>query len=522
MMKKLGTLMFMILFLFALPGTMRAAAAETSIYLDGEPLVQPAQTKAGVIKGSVMVPIRVIVEGLGYDVGWEKESGKVTIKQGTTTLELKIDERNAMIDGQSVALAAPPLLQNGITLVPLRFVSEQMGMKVSWNNDSKSAYLYSPKGDYSKEVISGEYQAAPDQPSGQKSTVSKPASSPEYIPDTVGKSETVSGGNETGQAGENTQNLTEPVRVGGISFNNNQLIIATSTRVEAKVHTLPGPDRLVVDIPNADFAEQFGDNAPLDLLKKNGKFAVTEYPGVKEVRYSLFTNDPSVRIVVELTQSMSYSVSNAGDNLIIIDLSQTLPNAPVPVPIPVIPANQDGRNIVVFDAGHGGKQPGAIGITGKQEKDFTLAVALKVEQLLKNEKDIELILTRSTDVTMTLQDRVKVANNANADLFVSIHANSIDSKSSNPSGSETYYTRDVSIPLANIMHKHLVQATGLADRKVRQSSLHVTRETKMPAVLLEAGYMSNSKDEALMYTEEFQQDVAEGIVAGIKEYLGLK
>lgn len=505
MMKKLGTLMFMIVFLLALPGTLHSAAAETetSIYLDGEPLVQPAQSKAGVIKGSVMVPIRIIVEGLGYDVGWEKESGTVTIKQRSTTLELKIDDRNALIDGQSVALAAPPLLQKGTTLVPLRFVSEQMGMKVSWDNESKSAYLYSPEGDSSKEVVSGEYQSAPEQSSGEQSTVTKPASSSEYIPDTTGKNE------------------AEPTYVGGISFNNNQLIIATSARVEAKVHTLTGPDRLVVDIPYSDFAEQFGDSSPLDVLKKNGKFAVTEYPGVKEVRYSLFSNDPSVRIVVELTQSMSYSVSNAGDNLMIIDLSQTVPNGPVPAPIPVIPANQDGRNIVVFDAGHGGKQPGAIGITGKQEKEFTLAVALKVEQLLKNEKDIELILTRNTDVTMTLQDRVKIANNANADLFVSIHGNSIDSKS-NPSGSETYYTRDVSIPLATIMHKHLVQATGLADRKVRQSSLHVTRETKMPAVLLEAGYLSNSYDEALMYTEEFQQDVAEGIVAGIKEYLGLK
>ncbi|MNI68686.1 N-acetylmuramoyl-L-alanine amidase AmiB precursor [compost metagenome] len=71
------------------------------------------------------------------------------------------------------------------------------------------------------------------------------------------------------------------------------------------------------------------------------------------------------------------------------------------------------------------------------------------------------------------------------------------------------------------MHKHLVAATGLSDRKVRYSSLHVTRETVMPAVLLEVGYLSNAGDEALMYTEQFQQRVAEGIVAGIKEYLGL-
>ncbi|MNN62804.1 N-acetylmuramoyl-L-alanine amidase LytC precursor [compost metagenome] len=106
---------------------------------------------------------------------------------------------------------------------------------------------------------------------------------------------------------------------------------------------------------------------------------------------------------------------------------------------------------------------------------------------------------------------------------MSIHGNSLDTVKTgvNPSGSETYYTRDESIPLANVMHKHLVAATGLSDRKVRYSSLHVTRETVMPAVLLEVGYLSNASDETLMYTEEFQQRVAEGIVAGIKEYLGL-
>ncbi|GJM74875.1 hypothetical protein HMSSN036_70910 [Paenibacillus macerans] len=105
-------------------------------------------------------------------------------------------------------------------------------------------------------------------------------------------------------------------------------------------------------------------------------------------------------------------------------------------------------------------------------------------------------------------------------MFVSIHGNSIDPPA-NPSGSETYYTREESIPLANVMHSHLVQATGLADRKVRYSSLHVTRETTMPAVLLEVGYLSNKNDESLMYGEEFQQRVAEGVVAGVKEYLGL-
>ncbi|MNI89729.1 Sporulation-specific N-acetylmuramoyl-L-alanine amidase [compost metagenome] len=71
------------------------------------------------------------------------------------------------------------------------------------------------------------------------------------------------------------------------------------------------------------------------------------------------------------------------------------------------------------------------------------------------------------------------------------------------------------------MHKYLVQATGLNDRGVQYGNFHVIRETKMPAILLEVGYLSNKKDESLLFTEALQQRVAEAIVSGVKEYLGL-
>ncbi|MNV12182.1 Sporulation-specific N-acetylmuramoyl-L-alanine amidase [compost metagenome] len=114
---------------------------------------------------------------------------------------------------------------------------------------------------------------------------------------------------------------------------------------------------------------------------------------------------------------------------------------------------------------------------------------------------------------------MKIANDLKADIFISVHGNSA---APTATGSETYYTRPDSIELAGVMHKYLVEATGLPDRKVRQKSLQVTRETKMPAVLLEVGYLSNKNDEPLMYDDAFQERVAEGIVAGIKEYLGLQ
>jgi N-acetylmuramoyl-L-alanine amidase len=117
-----------------------------------------------------------------------------------------------------------------------------------------------------------------------------------------------------------------------------------------------------------------------------------------------------------------------------------------------------------------------------------------------------------------LSDRSNLANKLNADIFVSIHGNSGPSTAT---GVETFYTRSDSAQLAKVMHKYLVQSTGLADRKVKTQSLHVTRETKMPAVLLECGFLSNSNDESKMFTEQFQDSVANGIVKGIKEYFGM-
>ena len=186
---------------------------------------------------------------------------------------------------------------------------------------------------------------------------------------------------------------------------------------------------------------------------------------------------------------------------------------------PAPPVGNNGKKVVVIDAGHGDQDPGAIGVTGKREKDFNLAMALKVEALLKKESKIDVVLTRSDDTFLALKERVKIAQDIKADIFISIHANSGPTAAN---GVETFYTRSNSKALATVMHKYLLQSSGLKDRGVKTASLHVTRETTMPAVLLEGGFLSNKSDEAALFTESFQNSVAKGIVAGIKEYLGIK
>lgn len=169
---------------------------------------------------------------------------------------------------------------------------------------------------------------------------------------------------------------------------------------------------------------------------------------------------------------------------------------------------------VVIDPGHGGIDPGAIGTSGLYEKDFTLSLAKKVSEILGKERNVQVYMTNQ-DVDFT--HRPNFANEIDADLYISIHGNTFES--SDVSGTESYYYNKKSKPFAEIMHKYIVNATGFNDRGVRRKDLFVVRYTDMPSVLLEVGYLTNSKEEQLMGDDEFQVSIAQSICDGVKEYL---
>ncbi|GIP20035.1 hypothetical protein J22TS3_03100 [Paenibacillus sp. J22TS3] len=477
--------------------------------LDGKELQLAKGSQVLEIKGSVLIPIRVVVEELGYTVNWDK-SGKVNIQQGTTRLDLTVNKKTALMNGTKITMPAAPITKGDTTYVPLRFVSEQTGLKVLWDNKSRTVFLTTSEtqsGSGSGSVNSGSNSG---KDSGSSVEVPKPGSSGSGSSSGGGSNQGNSGGSSGGMDSSNTDSLAA---LNGISYSDNRLVISVDGKVKPKISKLTGPDRIVVDMPNIKFSDAFLLDQPLDSSGQ-GVMKLTDSLDVKQVRYSQFSNKPpTIRLVLDLSTSKNYNLVNDGDGLVIVDLNSDSSS------VPVTPPGDNGKKLVVIDAGHGGKDPGASSASGKVEKTFTLAVVLKVQELLKNVDGLDFMLTRSDDTYPTLSDRVKMANSLNADIFISVHGNS-----AGPSvtGSETYYTRTDSIELANVMHKHLVEAAGLPDRKVRQKSLQVTRETKMPAVLLEVGYLSNLNDESLMYDDDFQERVAEGIVAGIKEYLGLQ
>ena len=500
-MKKFSFLVAMLLFVLAFPLTGHAASQATHIILDGTELQLGQSTQVQNVNGNVMIPIRVVVEQLGFTVDWDSKLSTVTIQQSDKEMNLVINQTTATVNGQGVSLLAAPIITKGTTFVPIRFVSEQMGFSVGWDNSSKTVYLASANsGSGSGSLPSGNSGNSTEETGG-------PVSNPTGSEGTVG----------TPVPSTTLTSLT------GLSYSDNQLILAVDGQVAPVTQVLTNPNRIVIDLPNVKFGMEFGTGFPLDR-NQTGAVPVTDYPDVSQIRYSLFNSNPStIRIVLDLNLAKKFQMTNLNDGLITIDLNvdvsspSSTPSVPN-TPPPTVPSGS-GKKLVVIDAGHGGSDPGAISITKRHEKDFTLATVLKIAALLKTETNLDYVLTRSGDTYPTLSDRTSLANSLKATVFVSIHGNS---GSASASGAETLYTRSDSLGFANIMHKYLLQSTGLKDRKVQQESLHVTRETTMPAVLLECGFLSNASDEAKMYSPDYQEKIAEGVIAGIKEFLKLK
>jgi N-acetylmuramoyl-L-alanine amidase len=215
---------------------------------------------------------------------------------------------------------------------------------------------------------------------------------------------------------------------------------------------------------------------------------------------------------------------------------------------------------IVIDAGHGGHDTGTIGPTGLAEKDLTLDVALRLGKLVHEKLGAQVIYTRSDDTFVPLEDRTAIANQARADLFISIHANS--SRDHSARGTETYYLNltdseearevaarenalaqasihdlqdlvqkiarnekiDESRELATDIQQSLAKrmqrgAKPPRNRGVKRAPFIVLLGANMPSVLTEISFLSNPTDEAMLKKNEQRQRVAEGLLAGITNYL---
>jgi N-acetylmuramoyl-L-alanine amidase len=189
------------------------------------------------------------------------------------------------------------------------------------------------------------------------------------------------------------------------------------------------------------------------------------------------------------------------------------PQKPVGKPI----KNLSGKTIVI-DAGHGGKDPGAISSYGYDEKTVNLDVALRIAQILKD-KGLRVIMTRNNDEFIELEGRAAIANRNRADIFISIHADSCATSSKN--GFTVYVERSsssASASLANAINNRMAQ-TGINSNGVRKADYRVLTHTGCPAVLIELGYLSNYWEAKQLKNKDIQKKLAYAITDGITDYI---
>jgi len=312
----------------------------------------------------------------------------------------------------------------------------------------------------------------------------------------------------------NQQATIQSVELGN---NQTQLLIETDRSVQATSRWDANEKAYRITIPNAQLTDQVKGpqltaNSPLSrvLLRQQDSNTVV----------ILVQPSPGTQIG---------SLNQISDRLLALPIQQrraTLPpreSIPVPPPSPSptsptsFPTVPNSRIVVMVDPGHGGKDPGAVGIGGLREKDVILPIAQEVAALLEKQ-GVQAVLTRNSDYFVDLAPRVTMAERVNANLFVSIHANAISLSRPDVNGLETYYFASGQ-RLAQTIHNNILQTVPVQNRGVRRARFYVLRKTSMPAVLVEVGFVTGRDDAVKLNDPNHRSQTAQAIARGILQYI---
>lgn len=345
-----------------------------------------------------------------------------------------------------------------------------------------------------------------------------------------------------------------------------RLVLDLSGPVHYKTFTLSAPERLIVDLSgarlNGDFSQLALANTVIRSIR-SGHF------GQGDTRIVLDLNQP-----VQLNSFLLPPQDGQGHRLV-LDLASSTRVAPgiaaaaVPAAKPQAPADRAHPKrdiIVVVDPGHGGKDPGAVGARGEREKDVVLSIAQLLAKRLKREKGFDVKLVRNDDFFVPLRKRVEIARKHKADMFISVHADaaprltasgaSVFALSEGGATSATARfmaqrengvdllgassllnlkdkdpmlagvildmsmnaTIAASLQLGGTVLDSLSGITSLHQKRVEQAGFAVLKSPDVPSILVETGFISNSRDSQRLVTARHQQAIADGLFQGLQRY----
>jgi N-acetylmuramoyl-L-alanine amidase len=339
-----------------------------------------------------------------------------------------------------------------------------------------------------------------------------------------------------------------------------RLVLDLDAMARPNKHPQLQAEGITIEIPNATLSHSAkralttGRVAKPFIISQSSEQSVeVSLPAGSFQRYKLLTLTNPHRLVIDVVPS-NYPMAPSSD--------ESTPGLGLPYPTPPQPTQPRTKSFttIVIDPGHGGRDSGARGQHGTEEKDITLKVALKLRDLLSQQPGVRVLMTRERDRFVELEDRAKFANGQEADLFISIHVNSHPQHS--VKGIEIYHfgeakdqralevaARENGTPLnntgvgweylvADLLTAKKIEASlelawtakeamianlnghyDLVDHGVKTAPFYVLRFTSMPSILAEIAYISNPIEEDMLRTNRFTTRVAEALMEGIKSFL---
>ncbi len=304
------------------------------------------------------------------------------------------------------------------------------------------------------------------------------------------------------------------------------------------------PERTItLELPDSSIAQNLTSDALPDNRYSIETWELSQTDSTVFITLTLGDDSPDWRTIVTEISTSLRGISVLPDGVAIRDIpdsgpsraSISVPSDPItsrsgnrnlpasPRPAEASDSNQRpqvprGRIVVALDPGHGGRDPGAVGIGGLQEKQVIFPISQQVAAILR-QQGVEVVMTRNSDIELDLDPRVQVAERADADLFVSIHANAISLSRPDVNGLETYYYSNAGARFARTVHDTVLRTMGMSDRRVRQARFYVIRRTSMPAILIEVGFVTGAEDIHNLRNPEWRSRMADAIARGILNHI---
>lgn len=518
-----------------------------------------------------LVPAREVFEALGAKVTWIADSEMVVVSYNTSTIKLIIDSRIARVNGEAVTMEIASKLINGKTMIPARFVGENLDMEVDFDSGTDTIIINNKKEPFEPATEETEKPSdAPNEDETQSDKEEVELSKLELLDVVISEEDKELLISLEAEKSIKTDDflLTEPVRIVvdvlGASFDS----IPQEEKIEkgnicgVRFGNQSSSARIVVDIEEdlgydinidenkieiivkmssieesksdllatavyrkqgtIDYFESPFEIIDIDLIEKEKKLEITVNVGDKK------GEDAAKKVDTLYSSALGYAQESEGVGIFTLSLKTTKisPSISGTKTLYIKSEIEPFAKSVMLDAGHGGSDPGAIytnedGKIEVMEKDLNLSVTLKVKEILEDE-GVEVSLIRDNDIYVDFQKVGSISNSVGSTLFVSIHTNSVENPDIN--GVEVYgYLSGGAVingmsssQLSNNLLEAILDKTDAYSRGVRDGkNLAVIKTTSVPAALVEIGFITNKEEREKMITESYQEKLAQGIAEGI-------